>query len=88
VLNAELSSMMVYPNPSTGVINFTLDLTNKQNVTLKIYNTLGQVMSVTNYGKLIGHVSKRLDLSGLSKGVYIFQVIGDDGNMYKKVILQ
>ncbi|HSY75419.1 MAG TPA: T9SS type A sorting domain-containing protein, partial [Bacteroidia bacterium] len=87
-LNGELSSLLVYPNPTRGMINFSLDLPSKQNITLKVYNTLGQVMSVTNYGKISGHISKEIDLSGLSKGVYILQVSGENSYTFKKIVLQ
>jgi len=87
-VNADLNSLMVYPNPSTGIFNFSMDITNKQNITLKVYNAIGQVLSTTNYGRMSGHINKELDLSGLSKGVYILQVIGGNGVTYKKVVLQ
>jgi hypothetical protein len=87
-LAVDLNSLSVYPNPSTGLFTFSLDIVNKQNITLKVYNAIGQVMSVTNYGKISGHFSKEIDLSGLSKGVYILQVLGDNGVVYKKVVLQ
>ncbi|MGP8217580.1 MAG: T9SS type A sorting domain-containing protein [Bacteroidia bacterium] len=87
-VNGDLSSLAVYPNPTRGTVNFTLDLANTQNIELKLYNTLGQVMLTTNYGRISGHISKQIDLSGLSKGVYIMEVTGENGNAYKKVVLQ
>jgi len=87
-LNSDLNSLIIYPNPSRGIVNFTLDIANKQNITMKIYNAIGQVIATINYGKINGHISKEIDLSGLSKGVYILQVTGDNGNIYKKVVLQ
>ncbi len=87
-LSVDLNSLEVYPNPSTGVFNFSLNIVNKQNITVKIYNAIGQVLSSTNYGRISGQINKELDLTGLSKGVYILQVVGDNGVAYKKVILQ
>lgn len=87
-LNADLNSLNVFPNPSTGIVNFTMNLTSPQSINLKIYNELGQVLSSTDYGKLNGHINKELNLSGLSKGVYILKVTGQNGSTYKKVVLQ
>lgn len=87
-INADLNSLNIFPNPSRGVVNFTMNLTSAQSINLKIYNELGQVLSSTDYGKLSGNVSKELNLSGLSKGVYILKVTGQNGSVYKKVVLQ
>ncbi|HXP49703.1 MAG TPA: T9SS type A sorting domain-containing protein, partial [Bacteroidia bacterium] len=87
-ISGDLNSLVVYPNPTRGVVNFSLNLANAQSITMRIYNALGQLMSTTNYGKVSGHFSKEIDLSGLSKGVYILQVSGNNGNTYKKLVLQ
>ena len=87
-VSAGLNSMKVYPNPSTGIVNVTLDVSGAQNVTFKVYNELGQVVNSNYYGKLNGQVTKELNLSDLSKGVYILQVVTDHGSTYQKVILQ
>jgi len=87
-VNGELNSLQVFPNPTTGMINFNITLSTKQDIKVKVYNALGQVLSTINYGGVEGFFTRQIDLSGYSKGMYILQVIGDNGVTYKKVVLQ
>jgi len=74
----------VFPNPSNSEVQFysnpTMDLSS-----LKLVNILGQELEVrtNNFGELI-----RLDLSELSRGIYVLSIEGKEGHYTSKVIHQ
>jgi hypothetical protein len=88
-INAEASSLNIYPNPTRGVFNVSLSLASgNQNVKIKVFNAMGQLILTENCSKTAGAVNKQIDLSNYSKGVYVVQVISDANSMYRRVIIE
>ncbi len=79
--------LTVYPNPNDGRFTVALDLERDRNVALSIYDLVGkQVWSHT--GDLAyGEWSKTLDLSALSKGTYLLQVISEGQKVARKIVV-
>ena len=77
-----------YPNPfnPTTVISFTLPKAG--NVTLKVYNALGQeVATLVNGYKTAQKYDVKFDASRLAGGVYIYRLESDNFTQSKKMIL-
>lgn len=70
------SSVIVYPNPSTG--NFTVNLDNKPVLNLEIYNSMGE--------KVLEQRSGEVDLTNVSKGMYFIRVY-DGQKVHQEKIL-
>ncbi|HXP53166.1 MAG TPA: T9SS type A sorting domain-containing protein, partial [Bacteroidia bacterium] len=88
-VDAEVNSLEVFPNPSTGIVNVNIALAyEKQNVGVKVINTMGQVLWLDNYKGVSGNVKKQIDLSTYSKGVYIVEVTTGNSTMFRKVVIQ
>jgi len=88
-IEAESNSLEVYPNPTNGVTDLRLTLTaGKQNVGVKVFNAIGEVIWTDNYITTSGHLKTQLDLSQYSKGIYFVQVTTAEGVMYRKIVLQ
>jgi hypothetical protein len=76
-------TIKVYPNPNNG--KFNIELKNFENCTITLFNTLGaKIMHLPNRKSGL----YPLELSNLSKGLYIIKI--DDGNKQyaKKIIIQ
>ncbi len=76
------SKFTIYPNPSTGVVNVSVDIIN-ENTQLMVYNVQGKLV--------ISHLmtnSLKLDLSCLHKGIYIVKIVGDQQILVQKLIIQ
>ncbi len=88
------NTLMSYPNPFTGVTYISFSLSEQSNVTLKVYNSMGQEVNTLVNGILHGGSQKVCwdgnDHSGnvVDKGVYIYQLIEGDKIFRKKVIKQ
>lgn len=73
ILDAQL-----YPNPTTGLIS----ISTTENISgVAIYNVIGKrVLQVTNV------VNNSVDISSLSKGMYILKIAGENSIATKKII--
>ena len=77
----------VYPNPTNGILNFNLNSVKGKQVTVKIFNSLGEVVlekEIENSNS--GTCS--LNLSELPAGNYITQIISDKNSSQYKISLQ
>ena len=77
-----------YPNPfnPTTTISYTIPMTS--NVSLKIFNVLGkEVATLVNETKSAGNYSINFNASGLSSGVYFYQLTTDNFTSTKKFTL-
>ena len=70
ILSIEDAKQMVYPNPSTKVINIKMNQFKKAG----IYNLSGQI--------LINSINKQIDVSALSGGVYLIKLENIKGESY------
>ena len=78
-------SISIYPNPSNGLVNVKFD-NNVNQVSLKVYNSLGQIVINKNYDEVIGDIN--VDLSQFSKGTYSFTIHHNQQTTTKNVIIQ
>lgn len=73
------SNFSVYPNPSNGIINISLD-NNLQLEKVNVYNQLGQLIKT--------EVNSVLNITGLPYGTYYVEVHTNQGKATKKVMIQ
>lgn len=78
-----LSNLFVYPNPTTGGITIDLEET-KSNISLRLTNTVGQVVLTQHY-KSTNHINFDLNFP---KGIYFLQLESDGEVITKKIIKQ
>jgi len=77
-----------YPNPfnPTTTISYTIPM--MSNVSLKVFNILGkEVATLVNETKNAGNYSINFNASGLSSGVYFYQLTTDNITSTKKFTL-
>jgi hypothetical protein len=84
----EAISLNIYPNPGNGI--FTADLKSliNQEVTLTITNMNGAVVYQQNDLNITGSGSYKIDLSGLSDGIYQVLVKGKNVTVSEKLIIK
>jgi hypothetical protein len=84
VSNLEIS---LFPNPSNGELNVTVDLLNSDDFTILVVNTLGQTIKEVSQLHSNGGTVK-LDLSLNANGVYFVTVKTKTSSKTKRFILQ
>lgn len=85
---ASVNSLNIFPNPTRGMFNLSMNLNKQQTIVVKIYDDLGQLIEQQNYAKQNGIMVQQYDMSTYAKGIYTIQVITNDGVTYRRVIMQ
>lgn len=84
----EFSLDQNYPNPFNPATTITFSLTQKSDVSLKVFNLLGQeVATVVNGVKTAGVHKVNFDASELTSGVYFYTIKSGEFVSTKKMIL-
>lgn len=73
------TNLTLYPNPATDRI--TIDCSERINE-LSIYNLVGELV----FQRQLNNNKNEIDVSNLSKGVYIIRVLSASGTMQQKLI--
>jgi len=67
----------VFPNPSRDIININIKLEKRQNIHVRISNSLGQ--TIINESELYTNsYSKQIDLDNLSNGIYTLSISSNE----------
>jgi hypothetical protein len=77
-----------YPNPFNPVTKIKFDVPKNGNVTLEVFNNLGQVVSTLHNGYTsAGYYEASFDGSKLTSGMYFYRITSKDFTETKKMIL-
>lgn len=80
------NSLVVYPNPSNGLFTTSFNTTVADKYSVKITNTLGQVVFEEKLDNFMGAYSKEINISAYGKGIYMIHISNSKGEDVKKVI--
>ena len=80
--------MLVYPNPTRGVLNIEFVNTNNKISSVSIVNVLGDRIFNEDIDSNTLKYSNNLDLSKYSNGIYFVRFKMKEGFITKKLILQ
>ena len=84
----KLSNLNIYPNPTRDVVNITFSSEEKQNISIRIVSMIGEEVINEIKNDFVGNYIKTLDLGSFKKGVYLLEIITEDGIFNEKIILQ
>lgn len=88
VIPADFLLYQNYPNPFNPTTNIKFDLPRNETVTLEIFNSLGQVVSILHDGYLeAGSHEFNWNSAGLSSGVYFYTVKAGAYTDTKKMVI-
>ena len=79
--NEVLSLHSIYPNPSIGSADIVFSNTRKENINIRVYNLVGNLVYQANADSNIGLNSFRINLEFVENGVYLVQI--DNGFFVK-----
>ena len=79
------NGLLIYPNPTSGLVNLEYLNGDNSNVILKVINSVGQTIIFDNLSSNESVVSTTIDLSEYSKGIYQLQII-DSNQLFTNTI--
>jgi hypothetical protein len=85
---SEYQSLIIYPNPSSGMINLNLNGPLAEKMKIGIYNLLGSLVLLREGIPMGDRQTLTLDLSSLPKGIYVLTLTGDNYSQTRKLIIQ
>ncbi len=69
------NKVSIFPNPSTDFTNLNLQLANNENITIKLYNSLGQLVKMDQKGLMShGNHDLKINLDNLVEGLYFIEL--------------
>lgn len=77
----------LYPNPTTGVVNYSIAGLTSQ-ATYQLMDVTGHSIQNGTIQPNGGTTSGQIDLSGLSKGIYLVKIETEQGIVTQKLVLQ
>lgn len=82
-----VKALELSPNPTTGLLNVNLKMTQAATVQIEVVNTLGQTVETLQMGKTTG-VNQSIDLSNVPSGMYTVRVRMDNETAVRRVAVQ
>jgi hypothetical protein len=79
------SNFSIYPNPANNNLNVMLTNSSSENVTVKIFNNIGQLVKTINLGNT-KDINQQIDISDLSSGIYMVKTTIGTASASKKLI--
>jgi len=85
-LNTTEQFFTIYPNPADQTISLKTETPVKTSARYSVYNLTGQLVAVKTIHSLTGAQTEHLDISALSKGEYIVEMIFDGKRSTQKFV--
>jgi hypothetical protein len=85
---ADEKTLVVYPNPSTGIIHLTINNLEGKKVELSILNVIGSVMYRETVTELNDRYTKTLDLSKFANGLYYVKLESETTSQMCKLVIR
>ncbi|MCX6233602.1 MAG: C10 family peptidase [Bacteroidetes bacterium] len=82
------ASLSVYPNPATDLLNIRFKIIHSQEIEISLTTTAGYTVYRSDMYRLSGNQDLPVDISNFTSGVYILRIMGDDGIVIRRIIIQ
>ncbi|MCF8369567.1 MAG: T9SS type A sorting domain-containing protein [Bacteroidales bacterium] len=86
--DVNIEKICIHPNPNNGIFTLSFDNVLKDNVTLKVFNTIGNLVFVEDNITTEGTFTKKMDLSDLNKGMYFLVIENYQGSTVNRIIIR
>lgn len=81
-------TLVVYPNPSTGIVHLTISGLEGRKVEVTVLNVIGTVMFRETLTELNERFTKTLDLSRFANGLYYVKLEADNASQLCKLVIR
>ncbi len=82
-----ISDLLIYPNPTNSILNINFFNNRVNDVTIKVINSIGEVVYMSSLDDHYGKYDNKIDLSEYSKGLYVLEINTTENTIIKKISL-
>jgi hypothetical protein len=87
-VRTEASQSLIYPNPTKNNINVAVTLSQTKDISVEVYNAIGQVISNVKSNGQMGENVINVNLNSASAGVYFVKIKAGNSESTKKLIVE
>lgn len=81
-------TLLVYPNPSTGIVHLTINGLEGRRVEVSVSNVIGTVMYRETLTDLSERATRTLDLSRFANGLYYVKLETENASQLCKLVIR
>jgi Secretion system C-terminal sorting domain len=81
-------NLLVYPNPSTGIVHLTINNLQGKKVELSVLNVIGSVLYHETVTEFNDKYYRTLDLSKFANGLYYVRLESDNTSQMCKLVIR
>jgi hypothetical protein len=82
------NSLLVYPNPSTGIFTVKYNNKGKFAASITIRNIMGQIVYRTSSKDYFNSLQENINITGKTKGIYMVEILSGDKKITSKILIQ
>lgn len=83
-----IHSISVYPNPNAGIFNVSVSMNVPADISLELYDVLGQLVFKDKKGQVSGSQVFTIDHRDCSKGIYFLKIVTPSGEIVEKLSIK
>jgi hypothetical protein len=88
-LDDKLSQLQLAPNPTSDILSVKFNLSASEDLRFRVQDMTGRLMMEGDWGTVnSGVYSEQLEVSGLSSGMYILEIVSDAGQQVVRFAVQ
>ncbi|RTQ49757.1 T9SS type A sorting domain-containing protein [Hymenobacter gummosus] len=85
---SEEKNIVVYPNPSSGVVHISVTGFEGRKTELRVLNVIGTVVYRETITELDNRFTRTLDLSRFASGLYYVKIDADNNSVMRKLVIR
>lgn len=82
------NSATLFPNPANNLVYLKLEIVQRSDVVIRVYNITGSCIIDKVMGNMEGEKIISLNTAMLSKGLYLVRILINDKQITKKLMIQ
>lgn len=82
------SALSIYPNPASTNLNFKWNVSGTEYLNIHLYNSTGAEILRAEKIKVNSVTENRIDISGLSSGIYLIAIDSGERRVVKKIVVE
>lgn len=84
----EVESISVYPNPTSDFIYLEVDIENKIESSISLFNLSGQKVLTINEADSLANEKVKIDVSTMEEGIYILRFVAEGALFTRKIVVE